>query len=136
MAKRSGARSAADLAAAKFSVTATPPRELSPEELRFWNIITSAWPLAHFNGSDAILLAQYVAALVAFDVAHAEEDFAGMDKAGRFPLAMRPGCASRQRAGPMILAAPPDAPLPPAPTMPQGRAASFSGVSTDATSSP
>ena len=53
-----------------------------------------------------------------------------------FPLAMRPGCASRQRAGPMILAAPPDAPLPPAPTMPQGRAASFSGVSTDATSSP
>jgi hypothetical protein len=88
MAKRSGRRSAADIAAAKFTSSIQPTRKLTPAEAKYWKLIISAWPDGHFITSDAILISHLVGACVAFDGARDLQDISAMDKAARLALSL------------------------------------------------
>ena len=86
MAKSSGRRSAADLAAPTFVGGLQPTRKLTAAEQRVWDRAMNAWPREHWIGSDADPLTQYCAVNVQFDEATNDGDLSRMEKAGRLSL--------------------------------------------------
>jgi hypothetical protein len=96
MAKASGRRSAADLTAKRLKILLEPTRKLSAAEHKVWNGVTGSFPPGHFTLSDAELLGQYCAIVVAFETSREAGDIATMEKLGRLALSY----ATRLRATP------------------------------------
>jgi hypothetical protein len=86
MAKTSGRRSAADLAAGSFIPAIEPTRKLSVAERRVWDRAMRSWPREHWIESDADPLTQYCAVNVKFEDATKTGDLPGMERAGRLAL--------------------------------------------------
>jgi hypothetical protein len=77
--KRSGRRSAADLAAPAYQPTIRPTRNINAVENAAWAEVIGAWPPDHWIGSDARLLTQYCAFCAQLETAleHGAEALAG-----------------------------------------------------------
>jgi hypothetical protein len=87
MAKRSGKRSAADLAAPAYLPTIRPTRKLSATENAAWAEVIGAWPADHWIGSDARLLTQYCAFCAQLEEAIERGDPTGAGQLARVVMA-------------------------------------------------